>query len=177
MRRAVVIVAVLMAPLVGCGAFGSSDVPDQTQFAPLADQAAQRRPFVRLYGNAIAPIELIAIHVSFVLKSAGSSDLQHWELQPDENGPYGHVRLTDMVDTADPEFFTRAFIISEVFDDQAQSIIDFIQSQSPTYPCRNVYEVLGPNSNTYIEWILQQTGWNVTLSPRAIGKDTPANCS
>lgn len=162
--------------VTGCGTFGPFDIPDQSQFAPLAEIAAKDQAFVRLYGNEISPIQLIAIHVSFVIKPAGSTGLQMWELQPAEDGPFGHVRFTDMPDQARPDYFNRAFVIAEVFDDQAQSIADFIQSQSPLYPCRFAYEVFGPNSNTYIEWVLQQTGWNVALSGRAIGKDATVNC-
>ncbi len=162
--------------LPGCGVFGS-DVPDQSQFAPLADLAAQDQAFVRLYGDEIAPIQMIAIHLSFVIKTTGSSDLQLWELQPGENGPFGHIRLTDSVDNGQQAaFFNRAFVIAEIFGDRAQSVADFIQNQSPVYPCRNAYGIFGPNSNTYAVWILQQTGWNVPLSGRAIGKDAIVNC-
>lgn len=160
----------------GCGAFGPFDIPDQSQFAPLAEVASTDRPFVRLYGNEINPIELIAIHLSFVVKSSGSARLQMWELQPGEDGPYGHIRFTDSVDVARPEFFNRAFVIAEVFDARAQAIGEFIQSQSPQYPCRNFYALFGPNSDTYAAWVLQQTGWDVPLSPRAIGKDAAVNC-
>ncbi|HKQ50545.1 MAG TPA: DUF3750 domain-containing protein [Phycisphaerae bacterium] len=162
--------------MAGCGAFGPSDVPDQSQFAPLAELAANDRAFVRLYGSGIVPVEFIAIHRAFVFKTAGTARLELWELQPSENGPYGHVRVIESPDVNRPDYFDRAFVIAELFDDQAQAVAEFIQTQSPTYPCRFAYELLGPNSSTYIAWILRQTGWDVPFSIRAIGQDSPVNC-
>ncbi len=170
------ILCAVVGILTGCGAFGPADIPDQSQFAPLADIVSSGRPFVRLYGDEIFPVVPIAIHLSFVFKPSGSADVQMWELEPWENGPYGHVLNIDLDEHPRPEFFATAFVIAEVFDDQAQSIADFIETQSPNYPCRFAYEVLGLNSNTYIEWVLRQTGWNVALSARAIGKDAAVNC-
>jgi predicted small lipoprotein YifL len=167
---------VLLVSGAGCGAFGPFDAPDQSQFAPLDEVASADRPFVRLYGKGIEPIESIAIHMAFVFKQSGSGDLGLWELQPEENGPDGHIRFIDLSETERPEFFDTAFVVAEIFDDQAQSVAEFIQNQSPTYPCRNVYGVFGPNSNTYIGWALRQTGWNVTPPGRAIGWDAAVNC-
>lgn len=171
-----VVFCTILGFLSGCGVFGS-DIPDQSQFAPLVDMAAQDQAFVRLYGDEIAPIQVIAIHLSFVVKTSGSARLQMWELQPGENGPYGHIRLTDSVDIGQQSaFFNRAFVLGEIVGDRAQSVADFIQNQSPQYPCRNFYALFGPNSDTYAAWVLQQTGWDVPLSPRAIGKDAAVNC-
>lgn len=168
--------ALITGFMTGCGAFGPSDVPDQSQFAPLAEIAPNNQAFIRLYGSGIVPFEWIAIHQSFVFKPAGAASLEMWELQPSENGAYGHVRVTDAPDINRPEYFNRAFVLAELFGDQAQAVTDFIQTRSPTYPCRFAYELFGPNSNTYIAWVLQQTGWIVPLSNRAIGKDSPVSC-
>jgi hypothetical protein len=40
---------------------------------------------------------------------------------------------------------------------QAQRIVDFIEYQSPHYPYKDIYKFFpGPNSNTYIGWILKE---------------------
>jgi uncharacterized protein DUF3750 len=171
-----VVLCALLGLLSGCGVFGQTDIPDQSQFAPLAEVAANDRGFIRLYGSEIDPVEFLAIHRAFVFKPAGTAPLEMWELQPSENGPYGHVRVIEAPDVNRPEYFDRAFVLAELFDDEAQAVAEFIQTQSPTYPCRFVYEILGHNSNTYIGWVLQQTGWNVPFSLRAIGQDSPVNC-
>jgi len=37
---------------------------------------------------------------------------------------------------------------------QAQQLADFITAESQNYPFKNSYRYLGPNSNTYLQWVL-----------------------
>jgi cytidyltransferase-like protein len=52
----------------------------------------------------------------------------------------------------------------------AQDISTFILESKNTYPNKENYSLLGPNSNTYISWVLTQfPGWNVRIPWNAFG--------
>ncbi len=54
----------------------------------------------------------------------------------------------------------------------AKQLIDFIEEMTPFYPYRENYSLLGPNSNTYIEWILQKfPALEIKLPWNAFGKN------
>lgn len=51
-------------------------------------------------------------------------------------------------------------------------IIQFIENSRQNYPFCNKYNFFGPNSNTYVQNVLNKfPEFNVKLSPRFIGKD------
>lgn len=53
----------------------------------------------------------------------------------------------------------------------AARMTSFIQASPSTYPYRDHYELLGPNSNTYVEWILEQfPESHMSLPWNALGK-------
>lgn len=50
-------------------------------------------------------------------------------------------------------------------------MIDFIQQEAPNYPMRDTYRYLGPNSNTFMQWVLKHfPELKFQLSWTAIGK-------
>jgi len=56
--------------------------------------------------------------------------------------------------------------------EMAQALAHFIEHRSREYPGLNRYNYLGPNSNTYVQWILRQfplLDWQ--LPPNAIGRN------
>lgn len=54
----------------------------------------------------------------------------------------------------------------------AQRVADFIEKSTTAYPPRDRYRLGGPNSNTYIQWVLNHfPEWNVQLPRNAIGKN------
>jgi len=56
--------------------------------------------------------------------------------------------------------------------DKAKSVIDFVSNSKNTYPYINKYFFKGPNSNTYIQWILNKfPEIDLKLNWRFIGKD------
>lgn len=129
----------------------------------------------RVYGAPIPYLKTIAIHSWFVIKAADEREFERWEVWQNAGGPYGHVRRNLM----SPERDVGAggvFVIAERIGDEAASIVDFIRNRSPDYPCRNHYFVLGNNSNTYPQWVFDQTGWNVVLPRTAVGKDARVDC-
>jgi hypothetical protein len=54
----------------------------------------------------------------------------------------------------------------------AEQVINFVEQSKFTYPYLNKYILTGPNSNTYIQWVLNKfPDLNVKLSWHFIGKD------
>lgn len=65
-----------------------------------------------------------------------------------------------------------ASLLGSIEDDLAQKIIMTIEYSPSEYPHRNNYSGLGPNSNTYLQWVLNKfPEFKVQLSWRFIGKD------
>lgn len=158
------------------GCTGGVEVPDQSRFAPLESLRDCGEAVVRLYATPLPGIENLAIHPWFVVKRADATVFQRWEVLPTAAGPYGHVRRDAQLPTAD---FSAGgtHVLAELIGPEADPVIEFIEERSPTYPCRGCYlYVPGPNSNTYAQWVLSHTGWNVTLPTTAIGKDVAPLC-
>ncbi len=67
---------------------------------------------------------------------------------------------------------------------QARDMVVFLQQQAFSYKYRHRYHVLGPNSNTFVQWFLDaHDGHNIRLPKNAIGKnyitkhyETEKNC-
>lgn len=166
-------------PLVGISVLSicclSPAVPDQTGFAPLDELATNGRAVVRLYSAPIPGLGGIATHSWFLIKEADSAVFDRWELWQTAGGAFGHIRRNLLRPESDVGA-GGVFVIAELIGDRARPVVAFIRDASPSYPCRNTYFVLGPNSNTYPQWVLDNTGWDVTLPATAIGKDAAVDC-
>lgn len=54
----------------------------------------------------------------------------------------------------------------------AQKIIEFIENSKEAYPYKGRYVLTGPNSNTYIQWVLDAfPEWNIKLPWNFFGKN------
>lgn len=54
----------------------------------------------------------------------------------------------------------------------AQGMAEFIENSFNTYPYQNQYSLLGPNSNTYVQWVLNQfSEFKVELPWNSFGKN------
>lgn len=63
-------------------------------------------------------------------------------------------------------------LIKLIEGDLAKDIIDFIKNSNERYPYMNKYYFNGPNSNTYLAWVLNNfIEIDLKLSSRFIGKD------
>lgn len=177
-----------LAVLLGLAtvASGCIQVPDQQEYAPLYTLLDDSESIVRLYCAPVPGYEDIATHPWFVVKRAGADHFDRWEIASFSDryryelairadGVYGNIYNN----IAGPdEFFGRAgWVQAELRGPGAEPIIDFIQTQSPHYPCRNTYTLFpGPNSNTYAQWVLDQTGWDAQLPESAIGREMTPDC-
>ncbi|MEM7161878.1 MAG: DUF3750 domain-containing protein [Bacteroidota bacterium] len=44
--------------------------------------------------------------------------------------------------------------ISGPLDSRAEKMARFIENETPNYPLRDTYKLIGPNSNTYVKWVI-----------------------
>jgi len=127
----------------------------------------------------------LAVHQWFVVNKSGQ--LFRWEVgfQKSEINPLGTHLYRDRMEPFDgieifPYFLSlrwNAKLVAVWEDDDystATKMIDFIESSPTTYPYRSTYFLTGPNSNSYVQWILSNfENINFTLPIRAIGKNYP----
>lgn len=154
-----------------CPAEGALDAP------PLADRLADDAACVRLYVTPLLISGTLASHPWFVVKRAGSHVATRWEVSFIAAEPFGFVRRDAL--PLESSFDGGAVcLISEQVGDAAAAIAEFIESQSPGYPCRDTYVLLpGPNSNSYAQWVLDSTGWPAELPFNAVGRDVAPSCA
>lgn len=63
-------------------------------------------------------------------------------------------------------------LIYEWFGENAERLVSCIEQSSSRYPYQNRYHYWpGPNSNTYVQWVLDKADINYMLDSSAIGKD------
>lgn len=168
------VVLVLAPMLLGVGCV-SSAIPDQSGYRPLAELGASGQAVARLYVATIPGLQGIATHSWFLIKPADGTEFERWEVWVTADGPYGYVRK-NLFGVESDIGAGGVYILAETTGPAAESIVAFIAGRSPTYECRNVYVLLGVNSNSYIQWVLNQTGWQVALPDTAIGKFVTVNC-
>lgn len=120
-----------------------------------------------------------AVHSWFVINKQG--DLNRWELLSQAKqvqSSWGHIHK----DAFPPFAGISAFPVSgsprwpstvrdSVSGEKAKQVIEVIENTPETYPHADDYHLLGPNSNTYIQWILYKClEFESTLPINAIGK-------
>ena len=148
-----------------------ADVPDQDEFEVLGALAATDEAVVRVYGSTIPFLQQIAIHTWVVTKRAGEHTFHRWEIWLCPEGDYGVVCL-DRAHPAQSIAWAPPFVLGQKIGEAAESIVAFVEQASPQYPFQNTYfAVPGPNSNTYVQWVLNNTGWSLKLQPCAVGAD------
>lgn len=122
-------------------------------------------PAVQLHLSAVPFSGQRAVHPFFLVRGEdqGFHRYEVWQ-SPGEQG--SHV----WVDENAPGFTmdTGTVLWAQVQGQQALRVVEVLQS---SYPCAERYLLLpGPNSNTYAAWVLEQSGWSVTLPEQALGK-------
>ncbi len=176
-RAGLIGIAVCMvAWLPGGGCTSLVDVPDQSRFEDLEALAQSDEAVVRVYVAPVRVLDFLATHAWFVVKTADEHAFTRWEVSHRWGEPYGYVRMNFREPEADVGA-GGAFILTELMGEEAARVVEFINNESPLYPCRDLYLYYpGPNSNTYMQWVLDQTGWDVTLPSTSIGQYTPVLC-
>ena len=144
--------------------------PDQTQFESLDALAELDEPVARLYVTPAKMLSFFISHAWFAVKLPGEHTFERWEVSLYKEGPYDYVRK----DAHPPDEYTAAgeiYVWAELIGDDALSVVEFVHEESPNYPYRDIYMYVGANCNTYVQWVIDQTGWDVELPPAAYGAD------
>lgn len=127
---------------------------------------------VELLHAGIPRLGLIAVHYWFVTNSAGVRE--RWEVWQEPNfggASVGHLHRNLMHPDADvgggP---TRR---EQQWEGEiAQRIVSTLHESWEAYPHRHAYRAVpGPNSNTYVAWVLRQAKVDYRLSRKGIGKN------
>ena len=117
---------------------------------------------------------IFAEHMSIILKPDGAEDWTRYEVV----GWGNPVRRNAYA--ADAHWYgNRPYVVAEIEGSQAADLIPRIEKAIAAYPHqgRGTYTVWpGPNSNTFIAWVVRNTeGFDVELPPAAVGKDYLGN--
>lgn len=67
-------------------------------------------------------------------------------------------------------FFWKSKIIAKIRGKNAKKLIKTIKNSIKEYPNKNNYKFIGPNSNTYTQWILNKAKIKTKLPWNAFGK-------
>ena len=126
-----------------------------------------------------------ARHPWFVLNKKG--EVSRWEVRQERNKetgshlyfnsqlPFQGLNLTYFIEN----YFWKVELLGFIEGDEnsvAQKMIDFMEKSKETYPYTFEYSLTGPNSNTYLQWVLNKfPEFNIKLSWRFIGKDFKIN--
>lgn len=128
-----------------------------------------------------------AVHPWFVINKKGV--LSRWEvthLKRRGEKSWGHLSLNFFpffLGTTILPIYSKAFyskgnfstkLIGSVTSDEsglAGKMVDFIENSPNTYPYLNAYHFVGPNSNTFVQWILNNfPDFKAKLPWNAFGK-------
>ena len=154
--------------LTGCTL--AVEPPDQTQFESIEALSELDEPVARVYLTPAFVFSSFISHSWVAIKLPGSHTFERWEVSLYQEEPYGYVRK----DYHEPDEYMgdgEVWVWAELIGDEALSVVEFIHEESPNYPYRNMYMYGGANCNTYVQWVLDQTGWDVELPESAFGID------
>jgi len=131
---------------------------------------------VRLW-TASLPYALgaLASHHWFAVYDPAEGRWRRWEVWQSRGAggtSWGHVHL-DLMRPDSPVGGGPARVAAE-WRGQAAEAIRAVLENPEAFPHRDRYRYWpGPNSNTYVEWVLRSAGVACDLGPRAIGRSTP----
>ena len=113
---------------------------------------------------------IFAEHTSIVLKPEGASDWTRYDVV----GWGNPVRRNAYA--ADAHWYgNRPYVVGEVRGTKASELIPRIEAAIAAYPHQRRGSYMawpGPNSNTFVAWVVRHTdGFGVEMPPAAIGKD------
>jgi hypothetical protein len=139
---------------------------------PLDQSPAE--PVVQLRcGPLPGVLGFIAVHYWFVTFDPDEGHWHRWELWQEANlggTSWGHVHR-DLLSSGSGINGFPPQVMAEWRGREALRVQAAL-ADSPDYPNRDRYLAWpGPNSNTYIAWVLRRAGVSADLDPRGIGKD------
>jgi hypothetical protein len=116
-------------------------------------------------------------HSWFVVNKKG--EISRWKvrhIKNKENGLYVFKNFQEPFEGVQVSFFIKKYwkakLLGQVGRLIAEKVIQYIENSESNYPYKDKYIFIGPNSNTYVQWVLNQSPeFNVRLSWRFIGKN------
>ena len=131
---------------------------------------------VVLVGSAAlgVPMDGIARHPWVALREAGSQKWERWEVMCCPNSsPMSTVRRSSISPLSDHGGGGGDVRFHGVWKGKrAEKIIACIRREGPKYPHRNNYHGWpGPNSNTFVDYMMRKCGMRANLATPSIGKD------
>ena len=138
---------------------------------------------VFLFSSPVPYPLMFAVHTWFVVNLRGK--INRWEFGQFKGSPHknGIGILKDFFEPAEgmnkyfwksnPRFNSKLIDFIEGDEDStAKDLAEFIEVNSNSYPLKNKYILIGPNSNTYIQWVLNRfPKVDFKLPLNAIGKN------
>lgn len=131
---------------------------------------------VVLVGSAalVQPMDGIARHPWIALREAGASQWERWEVMCCPNSsPMSTVRRSSISPLSDHGGGGGDVRFHGVWKGKtAERMIECIRREGPRYPDRNRYHGWpGPNSNTFVDYMMRKCNLHANLLAPAIGKD------
>jgi hypothetical protein len=115
----------------------------------------------------------IARHPWVAVRGAGEP-WQRWEVMCCPDGDeLGTVESSDISPLSDYGAGGGDVRVHGVWEgDEAARIVDCVRREAPRYPHRHRYQVWpGPNSNTFVDWVIRACDLDVDLPAPSVGKD------
>ena len=140
-----------------------------------SDLSALQTCCVRLCRASLPiPVGWIADHCWFTHYDAVCERWHRWEVWQDADAggkSWGHVHQ-NLMDPGANIGGGPCIVVREWSGEEAGRLMQIIQATPEEYPHRNRYWPWpGPNSNTYVAWVLQRAGFTGVLGRRALGKN------
>ena len=155
------VVAVLAA---GC-VVGARDVREPDGTTPVVIVGSAALP---------APLGGIARHPWVAMRSAGSTSWERWEVMCCPDGSeFSTVKRTSIGPTSDHGGSGGDVRFHAVHaGNRAAEIIECVRDKAPRYPYRDDYQGWpGPNSNTFVDWLVRACDIDAELPSPNIGRD------
>lgn len=128
---------------------------------------------VDLRGAKIPFIGYLAVHYWFVIDDNQNEYPQRWEIWQSKNlvaSSWGHLHY-NLMDATRGVGNGDSWLEMQWHGKEAENLQQIIQQTPSTYPYNHLYRYYpGPNSNTYVQWILDRADIDYPLSWRGWGK-------
>jgi hypothetical protein len=176
MSRGLAFIGMASALLVALACSGCSAL--EAERGPFVDpmSAFERpnRPVVQLARARLPqPLTALAVHYWFNAYEPRTLRWERWELWQTAGSnvtSWGHIHR-DLMSPMSNVGGGEALVEAQWTGAEAERLISVLHHPE-LYADRDVYRAWpGPNSNTYVAWILRESGVPFDLSPMAIGKD------
>jgi hypothetical protein len=155
---------------IACVISGCHHRPDQAGFSDLSFRPAVA--VVQLRCAKIPGVSAIASHCWFAEFDRSAKRWRRWEVWQNAGkgpGSWGHIRR-DLMGPANGVGHGDSWVLAEWTGAEADRLTAVLRE--PTrYPWPNTYRYWpGPNSNTYVAWVLREAGVSAGLPWGAIGR-------